>query len=65
MERRLINIDDVVIWLLHQDPSDVLGELFLLILEFDLSCSLRTVDDLGLAVGRPVFQVELANGPSG
>ena len=64
MEGGFVNIDDVVLWLLHQGSGDLLGEFLLLMFEFNLSGCLGAVDDLRLAVRGAVLQVELPDRPS-
>ena len=60
MEGGFVNIDDVVLWLLHQGSGDLLGEFFLFMFEFQLPGSLGAIHNLWLTVRGAVLQVELS-----
>ncbi len=64
MEGSLVNVYDVDFGLMLKQVCDFLGELLLLMLELHFPCGFGAVNDLGLAEGRPMFEVVLPNGPS-
>ncbi len=61
----LVDINDVGVALLHQDPCHLLAELLLLLQEYGFTFLLRDIGGLGFAEGGPMFQVDLPYEPRG
>ena len=65
MKGGFINVDDIGGRLSHQSPGDPLRELLLGMQEFTFPFSLRPIDNLRLAIGRSMLNVDLPNQPCG